>query len=130
MRNFNVVKLDSKGRLIIPYHIRELLDVREGAEFAIVSNHNNEIKLMPLLKGRVEEISLLMSDTPGALARIMELIASKNADIVMSQSRSVERGVLAEWHAIIDINGCKDFKKLVNDVGRLDVVRKIEVEEK
>ena len=130
MKNFNIVKLDSKGRLLVPFHIREYLDLKDGAEFIIVNNEKKEMRILPLVKGKTAEIRILMNDSPGSLAKIVDKLAEEGVDILMSQSKTIERGELAEYHAIADISNCKDLKKITNDMSHLKNVRKIEVFDK
>jgi bifunctional DNA-binding transcriptional regulator/antitoxin component of YhaV-PrlF toxin-antitoxin module len=130
MKNFNIVKLDSKGRLLVPFHIREYLDLKDGAEFIVLNNEKKELKILPLTKGETAEIKILMSDSPGSLAKIVDKLSDMNVNILMSQSKTIERGELAEYHAIADISQCKDVKKISNDVSHLKNVKKVEVTEK
>lgn len=130
MRNFNIVKLDSKGRVLVPFHIREYLNLKDGAEFIIVNNEKKELKILPLIKGETAEIRILMSDSPGSLAKIVDKLAEAGVDILMSQSKTIERGELAEYHAIADISKCKDMKRISNDISHLKNVKKVEVVEK
>jgi len=125
----NVVKLDSKGRILIPYHIRELLDIADGSEFLIMSNYNGEVKLLPLLKGKTAEIRIMVEDKPGNLTQITQILAKANIDIVMSQMKVLERGHLAEWHAITDISKCENPKKLNADLSKVPVVKRITIEQ-
>ena len=130
MRNFNIVRMDGKGRLLVPYHIRELMDLEDGDEFVIVSNHNGEIKMMPLVKGRSAEIDMRIGDSPGNLARITEMLAKFNVSIIMSQMRVVEKGHLAEWHALVDTSEAKDFKKLLKELNGSKIVKSVNITEK
>jgi AbrB family looped-hinge helix DNA binding protein len=130
MKNFNIVRLDSKGRIIIPYHIRELLDIDEGAEFVILSHASGEIKMLPLIKGKTAEINVVFQDTPGAMARIAEAMAKLKIDFIMSQSKTLERGHLAEMHAIVDVSNCRDLKKVSGYISAIDMIKKVEITER
>ena len=130
MRNFNIVKLDSKGRLLVPFHIREYLNIENGAEFIIVNNERKELKILPLIKGQTAEIRIFISDIPGSLAKTIDKLAEFGIDILVSQSKVIERGELAEYHAIADISRCSNIKKVSNDLSHLKNVKKVEVIEK
>lgn len=123
----NIVKLDSKGRLLIPYHIRELLDIADGSQFVIMSNYNGEIKLLPLIKGRTSEVRILLEDKPGNLTQITKVLAKANIDIILSQMKVLERGHLAEWHAIVDMADNPNPKRLASDLERISIVKKVTV---
>ncbi len=130
MKNFNIVKLDSKGRLLVPFHIREYLNIEDGAEFIIVNNEKKELKILPLIKGKTAEIRVFISDVPGSLAKTIDKLAEFGLDILVSQSKVIERGELAEYHAIADISNCSNVRKITNDMSHMKNVRKIEVIEK
>lgn len=123
----NIVTLDTKGRILIPYHIRELLDIDSGSEFVIMSNYNGEVKLMPLRKGKTAEIRLLIDDKPGSLMAITQALAKMKIDIVLSQSKTLERGHLAEWSAIADVSECENPRRIDKDLSRISAVKRATV---
>ncbi|MBI2583850.1 MAG: hypothetical protein HYW25_04235 [Candidatus Aenigmarchaeota archaeon] len=130
MKNSNIVKVDSKGRVLIPYHVRELNNINDGSEFVILSTHTGEVRLMPMLKGKCADIKVVHVDDPSTLAKITNIMARHSIGIVMSQSKALERGYLAEWNALIDISRCKNLKKFYNQISRLDAIKNIEMNEK
>ena len=131
MKNFNIVKLDSKGRIIVPYHIRDHLGIVEGQEVVITDNEHREIRIFPLMKGKTAVMHILMDDKPGTLSRIISIVAETNADIVSSISRTLQKGQSAEWTAILDTTHCNgEIKKLEKKIGRMKIIKKVEVEEK
>ncbi len=130
MKNFNVVKLDSKGRIIVPFHIRDYIGLKEGTELIIVNNEKRELRIFPLINGNTAQVRAVISDVHGSLSKIMTAIAKNNVDILMSMSRTIERGKTAEWSAIVDISECKNPKKFESDMSKLDVIRKLEFERK
>lgn len=130
VKNFNVVKLDSKGRIIVPFHIRDYIGLKEGTELIIVNNEKRELRIFPLINGNTAQVRVIMSDVHGSLSKIMTAIARNNVDILMSMSRTIERGKTAEWSAIVDLSDCKNPKKFESDISKLDVIRKIEFERK
>ena len=127
MKNFNIVKLDSKGRILIPYHIRNQLELEDDVELMITNNGNRELKVFPLLKGSTAEILVSMADTPGSLAKILSVINKQNIDVMMSISKTIERGELAEWNAIVSTSSCKDIKKAEKAINSLNVVKDVRI---
>ena len=70
MRHKNITKMDSKGRMLIPSHIRKLLNASEGTEFIIIPDkENSHAKILPLIKENTAEINILMGDDPECLNR-------------------------------------------------------------
>lgn len=128
MKDFNVVKIDSKGRIIVPYHIRDYLGLQEGTELIITNNESKELRIFPLLKGTAS-IDVLIADAPGSLAKVLDVVSKNRAEILMSISKTMERGKLAEWNAILDISKAKR-KKLEGALKKLAVVKKVRIEEK
>ena len=126
MKNFNVVKLDSKGRIILPYHVREYMGLKEGVELLISNNEKKELRIFPLISGTAE-LRIVMADVPGSLSKVLNMIAKYKIDILMSTSKTIEKGKIAEWNAIIDTNQCKDTRKLEADLKRMTVVKKFEL---
>ncbi len=89
------------------------------------------MKIIPLVKGRTAEIRFLLEDAPGSLARIARLLSENNLDIILSESRTMAKGQLAEWNVIVDTsnfnNGFENLKeRLLNSepVKNVEVVRK------
>ena len=126
MKNFNVVKLDSKGRIILPYHVREYMGLKEGVELLISNNEKKELRIFPLISGTAE-LKIMMIDVPGSLSKILNSIAKHKIDILMSTSKTVEKGKLAEWNAIIDTSQCKDTKKIETELKKMSVIKKFEL---
>lgn len=124
--NFNIVKVDSKGRIIVPFHIRDYLGLREGTEMLVINNEKRELRILPLLEN-ASEVSVIMDDVPGALSAVLEVVSKNSVDIITSLSKTLEKGKTAQWEAIIDIAKCKDIKKLESELRQIKVVRKAKV---
>lgn len=130
MKNFDIMKLDSKGRVLIPYHIREYLDLKEDSEFIIINNEKRELKILPLMKGNNAHVRVVIDDSRGSLAKVLDVIAENRVNILMSNSKTIEHGQIAEWNAIVDITSSRNLKKIEQDLRRLKVVKKVEIEER
>lgn len=128
---YDFTTMDSKSRVTIPLKIRKLLGLSEGMKFIIIANTSRkEIKIIPLveLRANVYRLRIVMSDRPGVLARAASLLAEENVDLLMTESRTVRRGELAEWVIIADLSNCRlDVAELVERVKGLDFVRSVEV---
>ncbi|MBI2579624.1 MAG: AbrB family transcriptional regulator, partial [Candidatus Aenigmarchaeota archaeon] len=75
MKNFNIVRLDSKGRIIVPFHIRDYIGLKEGMELIIVNNEKRELRIFPLVNGNTAHLRLMMSDAQGSLSKVMNLMS-------------------------------------------------------
>lgn len=127
MRKSNIAKIDSKGRILLPVHVRRSLSADDGTEFVIFPEEGY-IKILPLLKGKTAEIRFLITDSPGSLADVAKTMSDFGVNIIMSQSRAMPRQKLAQWDIIADItelNG--SFDKMKAHVEQKENVRKMEV---
>ena len=107
MRNTNIARLDSKGRILIPSHIRKFLNAEEGTEVIILpDNEKSEARILPLVKDKTAEFRITMADSPGSLAVIAGILARYNVNVLMSKSRSIVKGKIAEWDLIVDTSAC------------------------
>lgn len=127
MRKSNIAKIDSKGRILLPVHIRRSLTVDDGTEF-VVFPEDGYVKILPLLKGKTTELRFLLTDAPGSLAEVAKTLADYGVNIILSQSRSLPRQKLAEWDIIADITALNgSFERVQSQIKELAGVRKMEV---
>lgn len=102
-----IVRVDSKGRVTIPSHMREELGMREGAFAAVRINREERglaISLFAGAKAKLVEIRMRIPDRPGALARVARTLSELNVDLLSSTSRTMKKGELAEWVVIADFS--------------------------
>ena len=116
MKGMNIVKIDSKGRVLVPSHLRKIVGLAEGAEVMIVKD-NDELKLFPLYRGMNAKIKLIMKDVPGALSSVTGIIAKYGCNILVSNSVPLEKN-LHEWSAVLqakDVETLPRLKKILLD---------------
>jgi ACT domain-containing protein len=108
------------------------LGLKEGMELVVSNNDKKELKIFPLLEGKSAEIKIMMEDVPGALGKTADFLGKHNVDIIMSISKTIERGRSAEWSAIVDTSKCNgyDLKKLKKELGGLKFITKVDILEK
>ncbi len=110
MRLTELVRMDSRGRVIIPLTVRDAFNLREGMYMMLVADlEGREVKLLPFAdpSAKLAEVRVTLGDIPGALAKVAGVLARCNVDLLSTRSRTLHRGERAEWHAIVDISKYK-----------------------
>ena len=105
----SIIRLDTRGRLVIPTEFRETLGIKEGDEVIMsLDTSSNTLTIAPIYgkQANLVKIEIEFGDTPGCLAKIAAKLAELNIDLIMSESRSSKRGQKARWDIIADISKC------------------------
>ncbi|MCQ5376814.1 MAG: ACT domain-containing protein [Candidatus Methanomethylicia archaeon] len=108
--NEEIIRIDSKGRVTIPSRIRDELGMQEGSYVVVRSNKDEKCAIVGLFAGakaRLVEMTLKIPDRPGALARAARALSELNIDLMMSSSRTLKKGDVAEWVVIADVSEVK-----------------------
>ena len=91
----SIIKLDTRGRLVIPNEFRESLDLKEGDNVLLsLDTQTNTINISPLY-GENEylvKMEIKFKDKPGSLAKVAAKLAEIRVDLIMTESKSFERG--------------------------------------
>ena len=78
-------------------------------------------------KAKLVNFKITISDSPGALAKAASILAKYGVDLLSSESRTLQRGKIAEWNAIGDISKCKlNFNELKGVLEREAEIKKIQ----
>ncbi len=105
MENPNIVRVDSKGRILIPVNFRSQMGVEEGTEMIIVPDEeNHHFKILPIPKDKTAEVRFQLSDYPGNLASISDVLSANDFRIFMSESKRMDEELM-EWKIIVDLTG-------------------------
>ena len=114
----SIIKLDTRGRLVIPNEFRENLDLKEGDEVLLsLDTKTNTLVISPIYgkDNNLIKLEIEFDDSPGSLAKIAEAIAKIKIDLIMTESKSFQRGEKARWFIIADISqsplGIEEIKK-------------------
>jgi AbrB family looped-hinge helix DNA binding protein len=131
MESPNIVRVDSKGRILIPVNFRNQMGVEEGTEMIIVPDQDNgHLKILPIAKNSSAEIRLQVLDSLGSLASIADALNANEFNIILSESRRMGAG-LAEWRLLVDLSGRNDGVDTLKDViSGIQGVRMVEVTKK
>lgn len=123
----SIIRLDTRGRLVIPNEFREHLDLKEGDEVLMSLDSKTDTLLISPIYGEsinLVRIDIEFGDTPGCLAKIAQKIADLKIDLVMTESKSSQRGKKARWSIIADISNCvqsiNEIKQLLLQSGLVE----------
>lgn len=115
-----IIRLDTRGRLVLPREFREPLGLREGDRVLIsLDQESGSINLSPVAdeKKKLAKFDIIFGDKPRALASVADYLADQSVDLIMTQSRSTDRGKSARWEIIADVSLCKKtFPQLKKDL--------------
>jgi AbrB family looped-hinge helix DNA binding protein len=103
----SIIKLDTRGRLVIPNEYRESLDLKEGDNVLIsLVPKTNTISISPIYveENKLVKMEIEFGDSPGTLAQIAIKLAELKIDLIMTESKSFDRGKKARWDIIADIS--------------------------
>jgi AbrB family looped-hinge helix DNA binding protein len=105
----SIIRLDTRGRLVIPNEYREALDLKEGDDVLLSFDTKTNTLVISPIHGNTDtlvKIDIEFDDKPGSLAKLAETLAKINVDLVMTESKSFQRGSKARWYIIADIVKC------------------------
>jgi AbrB family looped-hinge helix DNA binding protein len=105
----SIIKLDTRGRLVIPNEFRETLNLKEGDEVLISLDQKTDTLTISPIYGESKDfvkMEIEFGDYPGCLARIAKDISDLKIDLIMTESKSSQRGKKARWDIIADISNC------------------------
>ena len=91
----SIIRLDTRGRLVIPNKFREALALKEGDEVILsLDRKTDTLKISPIYGKPTDlvRMELEFGDTPGCLAKIANKIADMKIDLVMTEPKSSQRG--------------------------------------
>jgi AbrB family looped-hinge helix DNA binding protein len=105
-----IVRVDSRGRITMPSSIREAVKLSEGMYVMLIADlDKKELRIAPFAdpEAKLVELSITFSDTPGALAKAANILATEGVDLLSSESRTLRRGKSAEWIVVGDVSRCR-----------------------
>lgn len=115
----NVTRMDSKGRISIPFALRHSMRLSHGDELMLTMG-SKELRLMPRGIGNLE-LKVKFRDrtnVSGALVSVMQVLAKHRADVINSEVQMHDG--CAGWRAVVDAD---DFKKLKSEIACLKSIK-------
>ncbi|MBI3587971.1 hypothetical protein HY095_02145 [Candidatus Micrarchaeota archaeon] len=113
MSSSQIVRLDSKGRTVIPSGFRNFLRLKPDSEVLVtLDSEGGRLTITPAGEKKLVRLVIGISDAPGSLANAAKVLADSGVDLVSSESRSVARGKSAEWRVTCSADSVKDLNSL------------------
>lgn len=109
------VRIDDRGRIVIPGSVRKVLRLAPGAELLMQCDDElNQIILAPFFGKDTQPIKIrvLMSDVQGAMAKIATVVGNMGINLLQNEARIVTKGSTAEWISVADISKMKNALSL------------------
>ena len=105
----SIVRLDTRGRLVLPNEFREALNIKEGDEVIVSLDLKTDTLTINPVYGKPKDmikIEIVFGDTPGCLSKIAKKISDMKIDLILTDSKSSQRGKKARWNIVADISKC------------------------
>ena len=104
MKETEILKLDSRGRIVIPRIMRKSLGLTENTQLMAISDSDaKEIRIIPLQlydDKTFIKLKIRMKDEPGSLAQIANAFGKLGLSLVYGESIIIKKDVEAEWLVI------------------------------
>jgi AbrB family looped-hinge helix DNA binding protein len=105
-----IVKLDTRGRLVIPSEFRTPLGLKEGDDVLLSIDYKTDtLTVIPIISEpkSLFKIEIEFGDQLGCLAKTAFKLAELGVDFVQTESKSSQRGKRARWDIYADMSRSK-----------------------
>lgn len=131
MRLNELIRIDERFRIVIPKTIRESLGLIQG-QYLLISSDENEIRIIPFADPDAKTINMTitMGDFPGSLAKIADTLAKLHIDLLLGESRIIQRKKIAQWFVIADRSNCDlELQQIESALLKDGMAEKVEFED-
>ncbi len=112
----SIVKLDSKGRILIPAKFRRDIGIKPFTELILMPGKKGKsVSMMPLREENAARCTLMMSDSHSGLSNVMEVLEMLNIGVLMSESRNLAGNGTSEWTFILDTSRSSEGSDILLD---------------
>lgn len=123
MKETEILKIDSRGRIVIPRSMRKALGLKENSHIMLISDsEENELRIIPLPFSEDQtfmRIKIIIADEPGALSQVSKIFGELGLSLLYGQTVVIKKGKTAEWSVISPIPEMPvdDFEKILIEKG-------------
>jgi AbrB family looped-hinge helix DNA binding protein len=107
MKETEILKIDSRGRIVIPRGMRKNLGLKENSHIMLISDSNeNELRIIPLPFSDEQafmRLRIIMPDEPGALSQVSKVFGDLGLSLLYGQEVILKKNQSAEWTVISPI---------------------------
>jgi len=104
IKDVKIITIDNRGRIVLPLVTRKNLGITTNSQLMLVSDsETKEIRITPIGlrdESNLVKLKVVMKDIPGALAKLLDIIAEEGIGLVYSEAVIVEKDKTAVWTAI------------------------------
>jgi AbrB family looped-hinge helix DNA binding protein len=99
----NRIKIDSKGRVLIPASVRKKMGIQPDTELVLMPRKDGKgVSIMPISDKNAARCTVQISNSMRGLSNVMEVMEMLNVGVLMSQSRNLMGDGTSEWTFILD----------------------------
>lgn len=123
MKETEILKIDSRGRIVIPRGIRRSLGLKENSNIMLISDpDDNELRIIPLPFSEEQafmRLKIMIRDEPGALSLVAKIFGELGLSLLYGQTVIIKKGFEAEWTVISPVPEMpvEEFKKALIERG-------------
>jgi AbrB family looped-hinge helix DNA binding protein len=129
MKQSEVLKIDSRGRIVIPRSMRDSLGLKANSHIMLISNPDqNELRMIPLPfteEKNFLRLRIIIPDKPGALSQCANVFGKLGLSLLFGQEVILRKNFEAEWTVVCPVPeiSMEDFKeKLINEGGAKKII--------
>lgn len=123
VKETEILKIDSRGRIVIPRSMRKNLGLKENSHIMLISDSSeNELRIIPLPFSDDQafmRLRILIPDEPGALSQVSKVFAELGLSLLYGQTVILRKNQIAEWSVVSPVPemAVEDFKKALIERG-------------
>ncbi|PIU21367.1 MAG: hypothetical protein COT15_02710 [Candidatus Diapherotrites archaeon CG08_land_8_20_14_0_20_34_12] len=121
------LKIDSKGRIMLPKSFRESLGIKTGENLCLELDKTNERLLLFPIEKTGRKLLITLKDVSGSLSKVARILADNHVDLIYTESRSVKRKKEAVWIVVADFSNA-DLNKIKKDLKKDKDIIKVSFE--